>query len=117
AGETDVVKAFRDLSSIRDVRFSVRKIFWAGFEFFDGLAARVCGRLDKWVSKVELRVRVQWEDEAVEPLALAGLLPCEMMLEPYVDNRPAPRPKRRRNIKSSSGAQNAASSAPGPLTT
>lgn len=33
----DAVNSLLDLSSINDVRFTVFKIFWAGFDFYDDL--------------------------------------------------------------------------------
>ena len=93
----DAVNALLDLSSIKDVRFSVSKIFWAGFDFYNDLEPRVSGTLLQWVRKNELRVRIAWDDGEQEPLPLVDLLSCGFQLERYADNRPAPHPKRRRN--------------------
>lgn len=92
-----MVNALLDLSSVKDVRFSISKVFWQGFPFYSTLAPRVFGTITKWVNKGQLRVSVIWDDGEVEPLGLTELLPACMRLEAYRDNRRAPQPKRRRN--------------------
>lgn len=85
-----------DISSVKDVRLSVGKIFWADKEFYDSLPDRIFGTVQRWVNKQQGRITILWDDEEQEPLSLCDLIPCGLKLEPYADNRPAPRARRRR---------------------
>lgn len=91
------MNALLDLTSIKDVRISVEKIFWAGFDFYDSLEDRVFGKLSRWTNKNTFSAKVDWDDGESEVLNLPMMLSCGLQLEPYEDNRPAPHPKRRRN--------------------
>lgn len=111
---SDIANALLDLSSVKDVCFSVSKVFWSGFDFYPSLDNRVHGKIERWVNKADLRVRVRWDDGEVEPLALTEMLPCAMRLEKYADNRPAPHPKRRRNVANSAGTSSSSSTVAPP---
>ncbi|KAL3929673.1 MAG: hypothetical protein SGPRY_001858 [Prymnesium sp.] len=95
AKESDVANALLDLSSLKDVRISVSKVFWRGFDFYSSLDTRIFGTPTKWASKAALKVNILWDDGQVDLLHLAELLPSGLRLEAYKDNRPPPHPKRR----------------------
>ena len=45
AGQHVVSNILLDQKSIKGVRFSIKKIFWAGFDFYDTLEERVYGEV------------------------------------------------------------------------
>lgn len=93
-----------DISTIKDVRISVSRDFWRRMSFYESLEPRVFGTLQQWRLKKEFRIDILWDDDTREPLGIGELLPYDLSLEPYADNRPAPRPKRRRNVPESANS-------------
>lgn len=95
-----------DLTTIKDVRISIDRDrdFWQGMSFYNSLQPRIFGTIQQWRLQKEFRVDILWDDNAREPLDPAELLPCDILFEPYADNRPAPKPKRRRNAVEGAGS-------------
>ena len=51
-----------DVSSIKNVRFSIAKDFWAGYEFYDSLPPRVLGQFERWLDTDGLKPKILWDD-------------------------------------------------------
>ena len=90
-----------DQKGIKDIRFSISKLFWVDLDFFPTLEERVFGTLTRWSNKAKLNIGIHWDDGNDEPLCLADILPAALglKLEPYADNRGAPVASRRRRAE------------------
>ena len=87
-----------DQSTIKDVRFSVHKTFWAGYPFFDGLPVRVHGTLNQW-GLTGVTPWITWDDGGRDTkITLSELLSpaSEFKFELYKDGRSAPKVNARR---------------------
>ena len=93
-----ITQILLDQSTVKDVRFSVSKLFWVDLSFYTTLEDRVCGTFKQWTKKAEFRVSIRWDDTAEETLSLSDFLPALLgfKLEPYADNRLPPKANRRR---------------------
>ena len=64
-----------DISSIKEVRFSIGKVFWAGYDFYDDLEDKVYGQFEKWIDSRALKPKILWDDgETDTQLTLMDLL-------------------------------------------
>ena len=55
-----------DQTKIKDIRFSVDRIFWADRDFYGGLEERVFGTFTQWLNAAQLKPRILWDDEGVD---------------------------------------------------
>ena len=57
-----VVNILLDQKTIKDVRFSVGKAFWLGYDFYDELEERTYGTFTQWGNSKNLLPRIEWDD-------------------------------------------------------
>jgi hypothetical protein len=57
-----ITNALLDCARINGVRFSVSKVFWAGYPFYEQLEERVFGTFNQWLSVSARRPKITWDD-------------------------------------------------------
>ena len=80
-----------DVSSIKNVRFSIAKDFWAGYEFYYSLPPRVLGQFERWLDTDGLKPKILWDDGGQDTqLTLMDLLApgARFLLEAYLRRWP-----------------------------
>lgn len=98
AQQHEVTSILMEQSTIKEVRFSIGKIFWADRDFYAGLDERIFGTLKQWVNTRELKPKILWDDGMEDTaVSLHELLPPEVQfkLEPYANGNSAPKRSRR----------------------
>ena len=93
-----ITQILLDQGTLKDIRFSVSKLFWVELPFYSTLEDRVLGTFKQWTRKADFKVSIRWDDDEEETLTLCDLLVQALgfKLEPYADNRVPPRANRRR---------------------
>ena len=84
--ETDqhiVTNILLDVSSIKDVRFSISKDFWRGYPFHDELEDRVFGKFERWINAASLKPKILWDDGEADTARTAPMCVGFLPSSPY----------------------------------
>ena len=118
AGKHMVTRILFEQRTINNIRFSVKRIFWAGFPFYNDLdEERTYATFQQWIKRDTMTPKILWDDEATDTAVSLPMLLApanDFKLEPFKDNRAPPKLSARARAADEAAAAAAAGAAPAP---